>query len=117
MVLQILINLISNAKHALMGVSQSRRKLVVRTAVVDRAGRDWFRVEVIDHGAGIDPANLTRIFNHGFTTKKDGHGVGLHSSANAAHQLGGSLYAQSEGLGKGATFTLELPLQQTEVMV
>jgi signal transduction histidine kinase len=117
MVLQILINLISNAKHALMGVSQSRRKLIVRTAIVDRAGRDWFLVEVIDNGMGIDPANLTRIFNHGFTTKKDGHGFGLHSSANAARQLGGALYAHSEGLGKGATFTLELPLQQTEVMV
>ena len=54
-----------------------------------------------------------RIFAHGFTTKKDGHGFGLHSGANAAHEMGGSLTAESEGLGRGATFTLELPTVAT----
>ena len=60
---------------------------------------------------GIPPENLARIFNHGFTTKKTGHGFGLHSCANAAAELGGSLSVRSEGPGKGATFTLELPAQ------
>ena len=59
---------------------------------------------------GIPPENLTQIFSHGFTTRKDGHGFGLHSGANAAKEMGGPLSAQSEGLGKGATFTLDLPL-------
>jgi signal transduction histidine kinase len=68
---------------------------------------------VKDSGAGLAPENLTRIFAHGFTTKSDGHGFGLHSGALSARQLGGSLWAESEGPGLGATFTLELPLAAT----
>lgn len=52
---------------------------------------------------------MIKIFSHGFTTKRDGYGFGLHSGANAAKEMGGSLTAQSEGVGQGATFTLELP--------
>ena len=66
--------------------------------------------EIADSGVGILPQNLTRIFSHGFTTRKNGHGFGLHSSALSAKEMGGSLTAHSEGVGKGATFTLELPL-------
>jgi signal transduction histidine kinase len=69
------------------------------------------KIAVIDNGVGIPPENLTRIFNHGFTTRKDGHGFGLHSGALAAKELGGSLTAYSEGRGHGAVFTLELPCQ------
>jgi signal transduction histidine kinase len=69
------------------------------------------RIAVIDNGVGIPPENLTRIFNHGFTTRKDGHGFGLHSGALAAKELGGSLTVLSEGPGLGAVFTLELPCQ------
>ena len=68
-------------------------------------------VEVSDNGVGIQREHLTRIFEHGFTTKPDGHGFGLHSSALAAKELGGTLTASSEGSGCGATFRLELPLQ------
>ena len=68
-------------------------------------------VAVADNGVGIPAENLTKIFNHGFTTKKDGHGFGLHSSANAAREMGGLLVAESEGRGRGAIFTLELPIQ------
>jgi hypothetical protein len=64
---------------------------------------------VIDNGIGIPPENLTRIFNHGFTTRKGGHGFGLHSGALAAKEMGGSLTVQSDGPGQGAAFTLELP--------
>jgi signal transduction histidine kinase len=66
---------------------------------------------VEDSGVGLPPENLTRIFGHGFTTKADGHGFGLHSCALAASQMGGSLRAESEGVGRGATFILELPLR------
>jgi signal transduction histidine kinase len=67
------------------------------------------KIQVSDNGVGIPPENLTRIFAHGFTTRHNGHGFGLHSSALAVRELGGSIQAQSEGLGKGATFTLLLP--------
>ena len=67
-------------------------------------------ISVIDNGVGIPAENVTRIFGHGFTTRKDGHGFGLHSGALAARQLGGELRCQSEGPGKGAIFTLVLPL-------
>lgn len=70
------------------------------------------RIAVSDNGVGIPPENLTRIFHHGFTTKRDGHGFGLHSGALAAKELDGTLSVASEGVGKGATFTLELPLEQ-----
>jgi signal transduction histidine kinase len=68
-------------------------------------------IAVIDNGIGIPPENLTRIFNHGFTTRKGGHGFGLHGGALAARELGGSLTVHSDGTGQGATFTLMLPLQ------
>ena len=67
-----------------------------------------------DTGVGIPPENMTRIFNHGFTTKKSGHGFGLHSGALAAKELGGALRVQSLGTGQGATFVLELPIQPPE---
>ncbi len=62
-----------------------------------------------DTGSGIAAENLTRIFQYGFTTKKNGHGFGLHSGANAAREMDGSLTVASAGLGCGTTFTLELP--------
>ncbi|HEU0040259.1 MAG TPA: ATP-binding protein, partial [Verrucomicrobiae bacterium] len=76
-------------------------------------GDDRVRVAVSDNGVGIPQENLTRIFSHGFTTKKDGHGFGLHCGALAAREMGGSLLAHSEGTGHGATFTLELPVQSS----
>jgi signal transduction histidine kinase len=69
------------------------------------------QIAVADNGVGIAPENLTRIFSHGFTTKRDGHGFGLHSGALAARELGGSLRVESAGPGQGATFYLDLPLQ------
>jgi two-component system, NtrC family, sensor kinase len=74
------------------------------------------RISVTDNGVGIQPEHMTRMFSHGFTTKTDGHGYGLHSGALAARDLGGSLRADSAGLGFGATFTLELPLTSTEAL-
>ncbi len=105
-VLQILVNLINNAKKAMETKEPSLRHLVLRVAHGDPG---TLVVKVIDNGIGIPAENLTKIFSHGFTTKKDGHGFGLHSSANAAKQMQGSLLAESEGVGLGATFTLSLP--------
>ena len=112
-VLQVLVNLISNAKYALSG-SDAEEKLV--TVRIYKHGEDRFRIEVTDNGVGISEGNLTKIFSHGFTTKEHGHGFGLHSSALASKEMGGSLTVHSDGLGQGATFTLELPLKPVEIV-
>jgi C4-dicarboxylate-specific signal transduction histidine kinase len=111
-VLPIMVNLISNAKYALSGSDKEDKLLTIR---INRRGEDRFRIEVADNGAGIPKENLTKIFSHGFTTKQHGHGFGLHSSALAANELGGSLTVHSDGLGKGARFTLELPFKSARV--
>jgi signal transduction histidine kinase len=104
-VLQILVNLVSNAKYACAESSRRDKRLTLRvTHEMDRV-----KISVADNGMGIPPENLTRIFTHGFTTRKSGHGFGLHSSALAAQELGGTLLVQSDGRDQGATFTLELP--------
>lgn len=106
--LQILLNLISNAKQAMSGRSCPAHQLTVRLA---QAGAAAVRVQVADNGEGIAPENLGRVFTHGFTTRKSGHGFGLHSCILAAQSMGGTLKAHSDGVGRGATFTLELPLR------
>jgi signal transduction histidine kinase len=106
--LQILINLLSNARHALIESEQLDKQLTLRVGLFSP---ERLRIAVADNGAGILPEHLPRLFTQGFTTKKAGHGFGLHLSALAAQELGGSLTCQSEGKGHGATFTLELPLQ------
>lgn len=106
--LQILMNLLSNARHAVCDEGIAVRRVVVRT-LQPEPGR--LAIEVEDTGCGIPAENLTRIFNQGFTTKPDGHGFGLHGSANAAGTMGGALRVYSEGLGHGARFRLELPLR------
>ena len=109
-ILQILVNLIRNAKYAMDEQSPAEKRLVISIALLASEGSEAVRVQVRDNGVGIAPENLVRIFAHGFTTKKEGHGFGLHSCALAARDMGGSLAAESAGLGQGATFTLELPI-------
>ena len=106
-VLQILINLIRNAKYALDEVQRPDKVISITVEPAESGG---VRVTVADNGIGIPQENLTRIFGHGFTTRRDGHGFGLHSGALAAQEMGGSLGVHSDGHGRGATFTLELPV-------
>jgi signal transduction histidine kinase len=106
-VLQILVNLVHNAKYAL-DQAEGREKLL--TIGIAMNGDKRLKITVSDNGVGIPAENLTKIFSHGFTTRKDGHGFGLHSGANAAREMGGNLTVQSDGAGQGATFTLDLPL-------
>jgi C4-dicarboxylate-specific signal transduction histidine kinase len=105
-ILQIIINLLRNAKYACEESGRPDKRLTVRVA--DGNGR--LKITVEDNGVGIPRENLVRIFSHGFTTRKDGHGFGLHGSAIAAKEMGGSLTAHSDGPGLGACFTLELPI-------
>ncbi|MCY1076952.1 ATP-binding protein [Archangium lansingense] len=104
--LMILVNLVSNAKYAMDGVPPAERLLTVK---LERTANEQVRIQVHDNGMGIAPEMLTRIFQYGFTTRQEGHGFGLHSSALAAQEMGGALTVHSEGPGHGATFTLELP--------
>ena len=103
--LQILVNLIRNAKHAIDDHNPDERILGIRIA---RSGGDRVLITVRDTGIGIAAENMSRLFTHGFTTRKHGHGFGLHSSEASAREMNGSLAAASEGIGHGASFTLEL---------
>ena len=109
--LLILINLISNAKYAMSNLDDHSRTLTLSARVLDG---QTLSISVKDEGEGIPAENLTRIFSHGFTTRKDGHGFGLHSCALAAMEMGGQLNVHSDGPGLGATFTLDIPLISAE---
>jgi C4-dicarboxylate-specific signal transduction histidine kinase len=110
--IQILGNLLSNARHALKNRSGGPRQLTLR---VRRHGSDSVTVEVQDTGVGIRSDVLHRLFEFGFTTKKDGHGFGLHTSAILAKELAGELLAFSDGAGCGARFVLRLPIDAAEL--
>ncbi|MFO1478026.1 MAG: two-component regulator propeller domain-containing protein [Verrucomicrobiota bacterium] len=105
--LQILVNVLQNARQACIEGGQQPRRIHVR---LRRDGPAHIALEIQDNGIGIPPENLTRIFSHGFTTRPHGHGFGLHSAALAAREMGGTLGAASGGPGMGATFTLTLPV-------
>lgn len=108
-VLQILVNLLRNAKYACDESGREDKRITVRIEEI----LDEVHVSIKDNGVGISAEVMPRLFNHGFTTRKSGHGFGLHGAALAANELGGSLTADSLGPGKGATFILTLPLQST----
>ncbi len=106
-VLQILLNFINNAKYA---CSDSDKTEKIITLGIYKGQGDTFCLSVADNGIGIESENLNRIFQHGFTTRKTGHGFGLHSGALAAKEMGGRVWVDSKGLGQGAVFTVELPM-------
>ncbi|UVM51667.1 GHKL domain-containing protein [Pseudomonas sp. B21-015] len=110
--LLILINLISNAKYAMSDLSNRQRQMTLGVKVVEGT---ILQISVKDDGEGIAPENMTRIFAHGFTTRKEGHGFGLHSCALAAIEMNGHLTVHSDGPGKGALFTLQIPLKPVTV--
>ncbi len=110
--MEILVNLVKNAIDAMDESKTRAKKLKVS---LERSANNDIKIRVKDTGRGISAENLTRIFGHGFTTTKDGHGFGLHVSANAATEMKGFLTAESEGEGKGATFILQLPAKEARV--
>jgi signal transduction histidine kinase len=106
----ILVNLLKNSADALLDSEQADKKIILRTQEVDAL---HIKIEIIDNGIGILPEDINKIFSHGFTLKKSGHGIGLHTSTNYADELGGKLSVSSQGKNCGATFTLMLPYQLT----
>jgi PAS domain S-box-containing protein len=109
-VLQILVNLLRNAKYACDESGRTDKLVTLRI----ESAVNGVRICVVDNGVGIAAENMSRLYTHGFTTRQSGHGFGLHSGALAAQELGGSLLAMSDGPGCGATFILELPLVPRE---
>jgi two-component system NtrC family sensor kinase len=108
-VLQILTNLIGNAWQAMDGAPERVHRITLRTQICGPDAGPRLRVCIEDNGQGIAPENLAKLFTHGFTTRKDGHGFGLHSCVLAAKEMQGTLTAHSNGPDQGAAFTLELP--------
>ncbi len=106
-IIQILVNLFTNANDAMQVIDTFRRKITIRIQKMDE---EMIGIIINDSGMGIKPEDLSSIFQHGFTTKADGHGFGLHMSALSAQEMGGSLNVHSKGYGRGATFTLRMPL-------
>ena len=105
-VLQIIVNLIRNAKHACLDSDNSSGLIRISAG---NNNNDSFSISVTDNGIGIAQENIVNLFTYGFTTREKGKGFGLHSCANVARELGGSIVATSDGPGKGATFVLTLP--------
>ncbi len=112
--LQILVNLIGNAKQAFENVTDRNPCVTLDADLEEALDAKVLRITVADNGEGIAPQNLSRIFSHGFTTRKNGHGFGLHSCVLAAQEMGGTLIARSDGPGRGAAFILQIPITAQE---
>ncbi|MBW1876873.1 MAG: HAMP domain-containing protein [Deltaproteobacteria bacterium] len=106
--LQVLVNLLRNARDALVSGAFTMPRITVEA---DATQSTALRIRVVDNGCGLAEEQLVRVFAHGFTTKRDGHGFGLHASALAAQEMGGTLTCSSAGPGQGAVFTLDIPTQ------
>ncbi len=104
--MHILINLIRNAGDGMSSIARDDKRLTFKVSCENQS----VIVRVSDTGSGISSENLKKLFTHGFTTKSDGHGFGLHSCANYMSEMGGNIRAESDGQGKGATFILEFPV-------
>jgi two-component system, NtrC family, sensor kinase len=112
-ILQVLTNFVANAVQAVKVNPMDGRRMTVS---IRQDNTSELELSVSDNGEGIPPENLGKIFRQGFTTRKDGHGFGLHSGVLIVKSLGGTLEAASAGPRQGATFTLRLPLKPTPAL-
>lgn len=104
--MHVFINLLKNAKEAMQDTPMDNRII----KIIVKAQKTCVVIKVSDTGCGISPENMKKIFTHGFTTKKDGHGFGLHSCLTYVKEMGGDMKIFSEGVSKGTTFTIKLPM-------
>lgn len=104
--IHVLVNFIKNAVESMEENPPENKNLTIKS------WEDSYKVylSVTDNGSGIKIENLDKIFAHTYTTKKKGHGFGLHSSANYMQEMGGKIEVVSQGVGKGTTFTLVFPI-------
>jgi signal transduction histidine kinase len=105
---QVLVNLLTNAGQAVRHLPPEQRQVLLSA---DKQG-DQITITVQDQGMGFDSANREKLFRQGFTTRQDGHGVGLHYCAITMGQLNGSIDAESAGPGLGATFRISFPINR-----
>ncbi|WP_238584376.1 ATP-binding protein [Legionella gratiana] len=110
--LHILINLIQNAKDSVLEKTSNPTKKIEIS--LQKITKNSVQIMIKDNGIGIRIENLHHIFAFGFTTKENGHGFGLHSSALSAKEMGGTLLAESQGEGYGAQFILTLPITDSK---
>jgi two-component system NtrC family sensor kinase len=105
-------NLIINAAEAVRATGKSRGIVRFTAAIQSEGGKDQLLLECQDSGTGIEPQNIQRIFERGFSTKlgKGNSGIGLHWCATAINALGGRIWASSEGPGHGAKFHIIIPV-------
>lgn len=108
--LQVFVNLIRNIYDIFLENEKYERVIIIQINKIDD---NTVSIKIIDKGKGIEAKNLIKIFSYGFTTKKKGHGIGLHTSALTIRELGGSLTAESAGLEQGSTFIIILPLKKS----
>jgi len=105
---QVLLNIVTNGVQACKLASEQHRFVHIEAGFADA---ERIFVEVRDGGMGFDEQRKTKLFTQGYTTREDGHGLGLHYCANAVRQMNGTITASSDGPGLGATFRIELPLR------
>ncbi len=103
--IHVLVNLIKNAKEAMVKNPPKQKVLTIKTW----QNHNNIYLSISDNGSGIRKENVNKVFKHGFTTKRNGHGFGLHSCANYMAEMGGSIRVESEGQGKGTTFICLFP--------
>lgn len=115
-VMQIIINLISNAKNALVDAEKDSGEHESRMNIIIKKEDGMIAVDVKDNGVGIEHEDIQHLFEYGFKKRSDGHGFGLHHSAIVANELGGKISVNSDGLGKGASFKLSIPFDEQEVV-
>ena len=107
--IQVFVNLLKNAKESLEAKDEKNRIITINIL----EDKQQQTVEITDNGTGISKENLTKMFSYGFSTKKEGKGFGLHTSALAMTELKGKLIAQSDGKGKGAKFIVKVTINTT----
>jgi signal transduction histidine kinase len=103
---QVLLNMVLNARDAIVQVSDPSRPRVVRIAI-DETDSAMVRVEVSDTGPGIPGEILSRVFDPFFTTKVEGSGLGLSLSFGIIKEMGGRVSVTSTR--EGATFGIVIP--------
>lgn len=110
---QILVNLLTNAKNAICDARRGGGRIELAVRAASDADGDWLEYSILDDGVGFEPDDREKLFSFGFSTRADGQGIGLHSGANLARELGGSLLAESAGPDRGARFTLRIPFHRS----
>jgi C4-dicarboxylate-specific signal transduction histidine kinase len=99
----VLVNLINNAKDAMVETPADERKLQLEMFEEN----DCKCIRITDSGCGLSGEMRKRLFDYGFSTKSGRHGFGLHCSASYMAEMGGTLTAASDEPGKGASFLVK----------